>query len=537
MSDVANLSVNVNLVGFGLDATEKFTKQIDTINRMNAAQDRLKYTWCIGTRAQNCQVHFVISSPLPTYLEHSKDPILTNQNTVNDNDNIIPCPYPVTTFDLLDIFAYVESMIQPTRFYASTQPASETDNSSKNDTPNTDKISELTTETNTAPLSLYERARLGLNSNVQQDEAPQVLKSEPAPPVATTQEPVSTANSDKSDFIMYNAPKKTTTDNTQKFTTYGSFNQAAVIETPTPSEATPIQSKPIEPEKKPTSSWTSTYNRNNTQADAPTDSVPATAAPQAKPDVFIRYGSLAKSTEHVDTSKTEATPIVVQDAPNTGTSTETPEPAVDTKTTILNTEPDQWVAFLQQNNGIHHTEMPELYFDANQKTIAAAVKNASELAQSLFNQPKVSSNAVTSIPNDLKKFSVSAVLWSYGLHHPDTESVLADMDLDNQEWKLKGFPKFGLWETHPTWLFLATFFAQNHHSIFAAAAKGKADTMQIKQFICASKLAGLTWDSRPLAEANKQQQLTALSQQSQQSDQSWITRLRNKLHINEHFES
>ena len=43
MSDVENFNVNMNLVGFGLDASEKFTKQIDTINRMNAAQDRLKY--------------------------------------------------------------------------------------------------------------------------------------------------------------------------------------------------------------------------------------------------------------------------------------------------------------------------------------------------------------------------------------------------------------------------------------------------------------------------------------------------------------
>ena len=104
MSDVENFNVNMNLVGFGLDASEKFTKQIDTINRMNAAQDRLKYVWGVGKQIQNCQVHFVISSPLPAYLENTSDPVLTNQNI--ETDNIIPCPYPVTTFDLMDILAY-----------------------------------------------------------------------------------------------------------------------------------------------------------------------------------------------------------------------------------------------------------------------------------------------------------------------------------------------------------------------------------------------------------------------------------------------
>ena len=113
MSDVENFNVNMNLVGFGLDATEKFTKQIDTINRMNAAQDRLKYVWGVGKQIQNCQVHFVISSPLPAYLENTSDPVLTNQNI--ETDNIIPCPYPVTTFDLMDILAYVESLIPESR--------------------------------------------------------------------------------------------------------------------------------------------------------------------------------------------------------------------------------------------------------------------------------------------------------------------------------------------------------------------------------------------------------------------------------------
>lgn len=128
-------------------------------------------------------------------------------------------------------------------------------------------------------------------------------------------------------------------------------------------------------------------------------------------------------------------------------------------------------------------------------------------------------------------------MWSYGLHHPNVDTLIADMDIENQEWQLKGFPRFGLWETHPTWLFLATFFAQSHRSIFAAEAQGKASAQQIKQFISAAKLAGLTWVSQPLLSSDKQQQMDALQVQQPTESSSWITRLRNKLHINEHFES
>ena len=184
-----------------------------------------------------------------------------------------------------------------------------------------------------------------------------------------------------------------------------------------------------------------------------------------------------------------------------------------------------------------HVKEPEFYCDAEQKNISSNYKNASELAQGMIKQTEIVSDTVNNIPNDLKKLPLSAVLWSYGLHHPHAEQLLQAMDIENHEWKLKGFPRFGLWETHPTWLFLATFFAQKHQSIFAAQAKGKADATQIINFICAAKLAGLTWDSRPLATELKQQQMAEVSEYPHKESASWISRLRSKLHINEHFES
>ena len=159
------------------------------------------------------------------------------------------------------------------------------------------------------------------------------------------------------------------------------------------------------------------------------------------------------------------------------------------------------------------------------------------MAYGLIKQTEIVSDSVKNIPNDLKKLPLPSVLWSYGLHHPHADLLASAMGLENHEWKLKGFPRFGLWETHPTWLFLATFFAQKHQSVFAAQAKGKADATQIKNFICAAKLAGLTWDGRPLAEDIKQQQLAELSEHPHKEGDSWISRLRSKLHINEHFES
>ena len=150
MSDVENFNVNMNLVGFGLDASEKFTKQIDTINRMNAAQDRLKYFWGIGKQIQNCQVHFVISSPLPAYLENTSDPVLTNQNI--ETDNIIPCPYPVTTFDLMDILAYVESLIPENR----AQIQQDTEQEEEQDEEENEDLQAAPVDF--ASMSLYERA-------------------------------------------------------------------------------------------------------------------------------------------------------------------------------------------------------------------------------------------------------------------------------------------------------------------------------------------------------------------------------------------
>ena len=550
MSDVENFNVNMNLVGFGLDATEKFTKQIDTINRMNAAQDRLKYVWGVGKQIQNCQVHFVISSPLPAYLENTADPVLTNQNI--ETDNIIPCPFPVTTFDLMDILAYVESLIPESRTQsnhtnATQAVANQTETENQQDTP-----------VDFSSMSLYERARLGLNNKLNQIEVTN--------PVATSNTEESNLDADDKTgftFKSYQAtPQPTEAPKKDTFTTYGSFSMEGSVHKDTHAEPS------VEPTEKPViNSWTNTYaNISTSKKTESTEPPPSTPAPileaeQPKAETFIRYGSLKnKATDESE----NPTPSIVNEIKVTTapTSAEAPTPIADTTSADENTDSnaqapseetheaskqgatsesdfktDIWLDFLADQHGLIHVKEPEFYCDAEQKAVSSSYKNATELAQGMIKQTEIVSDTVNNIPNDLKKLPLSAVLWSYGLHHPHAEQLLQTMDIENHEWKLKGFPRFGLWETHPTWLFLATFFAQKHQSIFAAQAKGKADATQIMNFICAAKLAGLTWDSRPLATELKQQQMAEASEHPHKESASWISRLRSKLHINEHFES
>ena len=549
MSDVENFNVNMNLVGFGLDATEKFTKQIDTINRMNAAQDRLKYVWGIGKQIQNCQVHFVISSPLPAYLENTADPVLTNQNI--ETDNIIPCPFPVTTFDLMDILAYVESLIpesrvQSNRTNTTQAEAHEIETDNQQDTP-----------VDFSSMSLYERARLGLNNKLSQIEA-----TSPASTSNTEEANLNTGNRTDFTFKSYQAtPQPTEAPKKDTFTTYGSFSMEGSVHKNTSSEPS------VEATEKPVvSSWTNTYTNTSkkTESIEPPSSTPAptTEVKQHKTETFIRYGSLKNNVADELVSQTPSVSDEIKTT-TTPTNAEAPTPNVDTTTAEENTDlsvqasseeknhtaskqsstseaasyTDIWLDFLAYQQSLIHVKEPEFYCDAEQKNISSNYKNASELAQGMIKQTEIVSDTVNNIPNDLKKLPLSAVLWSYGLHHPHAEQLLQAMDIENHEWKLKGFPRFGLWETHPTWLFLATFFAQKHQSIFAAQAKGKADATQIINFICAAKLAGLTWDSRPLATELKQQQIAEVSEQPHKESASWISRLRSKLHINEHFES
>ena len=549
MSDVENFNVNMNLVGFGLDATEKFTKQIDTINRMNAAQDRLKYVWGVGKQIQNCQVHFVISSPLPAYLENTADPVLTNQNI--ETDNIIPCPFPVTTFDLMDILAYVESLIpesraQSNRTNTTQAEAHEIETDNQQDTP-----------VDFSSMSLYERARLGLNNKLSQIEA-----ISPASTSNTEEANLNTGNRTDFTFKSYQAtPQPTEAPKKDTFTTYGSFSMEGSVHKNTSSEPS------VEATEKPVvSSWTNTYTNTSkkTESIEPPSSTPAptTEVKQHKTETFIRYGSLKNNVADELVSQTPSVSDEIKTT-TTPTNAEAPTPNVDTTTAEENTDlsvqasseeknhtaskqsstsevasyTDIWLDFLAYQQGLIHVKEPEFYCDAEQKNISSNYKNASELAQGMIKQTEIVSDTVNNIPNDLKKLPLSAVLWSYGLHHPHAEQLLQAMDIENHEWKLKGFPRFGLWETHPTWLFLATFFAQKHQSIFAAQAKGKADATQIINFICAAKLAGLTWDSRPLATELKQQQIAEVSEQPHKESASWISRLRSKLHINEHFES
>ena len=265
----------------------------------------------------------------------------------------------------------------------------------------------------------------------------------------------------------------------------------------------------------------------------------ATAAPKPTPNTAPVVEAVAEPAPTLaatpkPTLAPTAAPVITQE-PAPAAESHVTKPAPVSSASIQTK--DIWAEFFTQPHDLTQVQEPAFYLDAEHKIIASTYKNATELAYGLIKQTEIVSDSVKNIPNDLKKLPLPAVLWSYGLHHLHAEQLLSAMDVENHEWKLKGFPRFGLWETHPTWLFLATFFAQKHQSVFAAQAKGKADATQIKNFICAAKLAGLTWDSRPLAEDIKQQQLAELSEHPHKEGDSWISRLRSKLHINEHFES
>ena len=510
-------------------------------------------------------MHFVISSPLPAYLENTSDPVLTNQNI--ETDNIIPCPYPVTTFDLMDILAYVESLIPESR----AQIQQDTEQEEQDEEENEDLQA---APVDFASMSLYERARLGLNNKLSQIETPT-----PAPTAApvtnnppTDDKPTFTFKSYQVTTAPTEAPKKET------FTTYGSFSMEDSTHKNTVPESKPeasVTEKPV------VSSWTNAYQKSNvTEEVATPNTTPVpTTPPEAKPtETFIRYGSWKSDSSETTTKAAEtqaespkataaseptpstapAVEAVAEPAPTLAATpepstaptvapvaTQEPAPAAENhvvtkpapvSSTFVQTK-DIWTEFFAQPHALTQVQEPAFYLDAEQKIISSTYKNATELAYGLIKQTEIVSDSVKNIPNDLKKLPLPAVLWSYGLHHPHAEQLLSAMDVENHEWKLKGFPRFGLWETHPTWLFLATFFAQKHQSVFAAQAKGKADATQIKNFICAAKLAGLTWDSRPLAEDIKQQQLAELSEHPHKEGDSWISRLRSKLHINEHFES
>lgn len=482
-----NLNIKLNLVGFDSDLTDKFTKQIDAINRMNTARNHLQYHWEIGQNAYQCQVHFVIDSTLPHYLNQSKAPILSNQNLVAEH--LIPCSHPITTFDLIDVLANIEQ----TFFMESpVQQSGDTD-----DKPN---------------ITFWRDGEMTV-------------------PTQTEESPIVHHNQTDS--------SEAEADDKPVFYTYGSFRKN---QTSPPTHLTEAAQKATA-EKQNIQTLPSASNNLSTSSQASSD----TEADNHSKEKFILYGSLKtnanqkkttdfavsktntptedpidKDSNSIDASKTDTNSIA-----NISLSAES---MTETKTQ------DVWESLSKQSSGIICLKKLNVYVDYDNQMIAAAVNHVEELASILLQVNNAPIETTKKIPNTLKHFSLPAVLWSYGLHTPNCDEKSQNLDLENQEWKLKGFPRFGQWETHPTWLFLATLFAQDYHSIYAAQAKGKVSQQQVKHFIYAAHLAGLTWKTQALPENIKQKQQDSL-QQTASEKSSWISRLREKLHTNEHFES
>lgn len=503
MTEAATVSININLVGFDNIAHDKFSKQLDTINRMNTAQDRLKYPWHIGRNIQTSQVHFVINTELPQYLIDSSDPILTNLNL--DHDQAIPCPYPVTTFDLMDILVFIEGMIKPEKLFFNQnnpEPAAKQSGNTHADTHNI----------RNQDLSLYERAQQAFS---QRQENSSHNTPEPSNVDVTNPKNNSdSASEDKPTIKHYGNYKRPVNSEEQNTATHSATTSA-------------------------TASWThasSSFNQTNNKTLEKKDEADANV-PQSQPDSLAHEKNTLANQQSISVDNSTSaikTPLSSIEQSKINQNLEN----FTASTTSMDMEAfDPWLQALNQASSMIEFETPHFYLDASKQNICTECKNAHELAQSLFKQKQVLSKNVDSIPSELKTLPLAAVLWSYGLHHPTPDSILNGLDLGSKEWKLKGFPKFGQWETHPTWLFLATFFAQKHRSIYEAQAQGKADAKHIEQFICAAQLAGLTWESKPLDIVKKQEQLALLQERTPTEAPNWISRLRDKLHVNEHFES
>lgn len=199
---------------------------------------------------------------------------------------------------------------------------------------------------------------------------------------------------------------------------------------------------------------------------------------------------------------------------------------------------DKTLSALMNAQGTVAFDNPAFYLDTKKQKIHTEFKSIPELTEKLLQQDMVSFKEIKKAPKTTQSFALPSLLWSYGLHHPNPESLLDEDLIANHEWRLKGFPKFGLWETNPTWLFLATFFGQKNHSIHEAIMQGKADVHNILRFMCAAHLAGLIWENKVLNHEKKQQQLEILKQDDSLSQQSnWIDKLRNKLQVDEYFKS
>lgn len=472
-----NLNIKLNLVGFDSDLTDKFTKQIDAINRMNTAQNHLQYHWEIGQNAHQCQVHFVIEPTLPHYLSESKAPILSNQNLVAEN--LIFCPHPITTFDLIDVLGNIEQVFFIEPFTQNTSDSNEKSN-----------------------ITFWREGVMNTPTNTL--ENPSIAKQ------TTNEKKPAAAQNDEDKPVFY---------------TYGSFRKNQT--TPQPTAVEPVQGK------QSVLAQTSSEPKSN----------------ESPKETFILYGSLknnANQKKTTDIISIEADKPTEDASYATSDSTDHTklESNSATKTSLIANSPsatqtinqDVWASLSKYQNGMVCLKIPEVYVDYENQIIAAAVSNAGELASILLQANTEPVQVTNNIPQTLKHFSLPAVLWSYGLHTQKCDENSQDLDLENQEWKLKDFPRFGQWETHPTWLFLATLFAQDYHSIYAAQAKGKASHQQIKHFIYAAHLAGLAWQTQALPEIKKQQQQDSL-QQVEPEKSSWITRLREKLRTNEHFES
>lgn len=125
--------------------------------------------------------------------------------------------------------------------------------------------------------------------------------------------------------------------------------------------------------------------------------------------------------------------------------------------------------------------------------------------------------------DELTKFSLESVLWSYGLHCPIFDLTLNRLNAEGLQVRLKRWPLFGNWETSSELLMLTTLFSRKSTSIYEATVKlgGEHKREVIQHFLFAAELVGLPLDYQTV-EHEEQHEI------SSRKNVDWINSLRKK---------
>lgn len=125
--------------------------------------------------------------------------------------------------------------------------------------------------------------------------------------------------------------------------------------------------------------------------------------------------------------------------------------------------------------------------------------------------------------DELTKFSLESVLWSYGLHCPIFDLTLNRLNAEGLQVRLKRWPLFGNWETSSELLMLTTLFSRKSTSIYEATVKlgGEHKKVVVQHFLFAAELVGLPLDYQTV-EHEEQHEI------SSRKNVDWINSLRQK---------